>query len=49
MAHITKHAAAQQRRPLKEPGPLTLDDLAHQAHFAAAGLLDRALDAVRGG
>jgi (2S)-methylsuccinyl-CoA dehydrogenase len=31
----------------KERRPLTLDDLAAQAHFAAEGLLDCALDAVR--
>jgi (2S)-methylsuccinyl-CoA dehydrogenase len=31
----------------KERGPVTLDDLAHQAHFAAQGLMDCALDAVR--
>jgi (2S)-methylsuccinyl-CoA dehydrogenase len=32
---------------LKERPPLTLDDLARRAHFAAQGLMDSALDAVR--
>jgi (2S)-methylsuccinyl-CoA dehydrogenase len=47
MAHTTKHAAPQQRRQLKEPGPLTLDELARQAHFAARDLLGCALDTMR--
>jgi (2S)-methylsuccinyl-CoA dehydrogenase len=47
MAHTTKHAASQQRRQLKEPGSLALDDLARQAHFAARDLLGCALDAMR--
>ena len=46
-AEMATHAAAQQRRRLKESSLLTLDDLARQAHFAAERLLDRALDAMR--
>jgi (2S)-methylsuccinyl-CoA dehydrogenase len=47
MTHTTKHAASQQRRQLKDPAPLTLDDLPRQAHFAARDLLDCALDTMR--
>src|SRR5580692_4805481 len=46
-ARAATHAAAQQRRPMKEPRLLTLDDLARQAHFAADRFMDRALDAMR--
>ena len=41
------HVAPQQWPPGAETPPVTLDDLADKAHFAAQGLMDCALDAVR--
>jgi (2S)-methylsuccinyl-CoA dehydrogenase len=46
-ADAATHAAAQQSAPAGRKRPVTLDDLARQAHFAAQGLMDCALDAVR--
>ena len=44
---VATHVAPQQWPPGAETSPVTLDDLADKAHFAAQGLMDCALDAVR--